>query len=229
MRNDFKLLYVEDNKVVRDNFVEIFGRYFKDITTADNGKTALEIYSKNNFDIAILDISIPEINGLSLATKIREMNRDIEIIMLTAYADQEKLLQAINLRLFSYLVKPIKQNELDITLKELIARLSKGSTLELKNGYTWNIKTEKLSYNNSEVKITKNEIALVKFLSINSLRYYSACEIANEVFRDKKESDERCNNTIQLISRFKKKMIKLCNKEHFFIDNVYGLGYKITS
>ncbi|EDZ61178.1 signal transduction response regulator [Sulfurimonas gotlandica GD1] len=229
MTNDFKLLYVEDNKVVRDNFVEIFSRYFKDITTADNGREALEIYKKNNFDIAILDISIPEINGLSLATKIREMNRDIEIIMLTAYADQEKLLQAINLRLFSYLVKPIKQNELDITLKELISRLSKGSALELKNGYTWNIKIEKLYYNNSEVKITKNEISLVKFLSANSLRYYSACEIADEIFGDKKESDGKCNNTIQLISRFKKKMLNLCNKEHFFIDNIYGLGYKITS
>jgi DNA-binding response OmpR family regulator len=229
MTNDFKLLYVEDNKVVRDNFVEIFGRYFKDITTADNGKTALEIYTKNNFDIAILDISIPQINGLSLATKIRELDSDIEIIMLTAYSDQEKLLQAINLRLFSYLVKPIKQNELDITLNKLISRLSKGSSLELKNGYIWNMKTEKLYYYNAEVKITKNEISLIKFLSANSLRYYSACEISNELFRDKKESDDKCNNTIQLISRFKKKMIKLCNKEHFFIDNVYGLGYKITS
>jgi len=229
MTKDFELLYVEDNKIVRDNFVEIFSRYFDNITTADNGRTALELYKKNNFDIAILDISIPEINGLSLATKIREMDKDIEIIMLTAYSDKEKLLQAINLRLFSYLIKPVKQNELDITLKELINRLSKGFTLELRNGYTWNIKTEILYYENLEVKITKNEISLVKFLSTNSLRYYTACEIANEILHDKKESDATCNNTIQLISRFKKKMLKSCNKEHFFIDNVYGLGYKITS
>ena len=76
MTNDFKLLYVEDNKVVRENFVEIFSRYFKNITTADNGKTALELYNNNDFNIAILDISIPEISGLSLAKKIRE--RDSE-------------------------------------------------------------------------------------------------------------------------------------------------------
>jgi two-component system response regulator VanR len=229
MTNNFKLLYVEDNKIVRDNFVEIFSRYFKDITTADNGKKALEIYTEGNFDIAILDISIPEINGLSLAKKIREMDNDIEIIMLTAYAEQEKLLQAINLRLFSYLIKPIKQDELDATLIKLITRLSKGSTLSLKNGYTWEIQTQKLYYENLEVKITKNEISLVKFLSAYPLRYFTACEISDEIFYDKKESDGKCNNTIQLISRFKKKMINLYNKEHFFIDNVYGIGYKITS
>ncbi|MFT7003989.1 MAG: DNA-binding response OmpR family regulator [Sulfurimonas sp.] len=228
MTNNFKLLYVEDNKIVRDNFVEIFSRYFKDITTANNGRTALELYNKNDFDIAILDISIPEMNGLTLATKIREMDSEIEIIMLTAYSDKEKLLYAINLRLFSYLVKPVKIDELDTTLNKLISRLSKSSTLKVEHGYSWDNKMSKLYYNNSEIKLTKNEISLVNFLSDNLLKYHSACEIADTIFNDTKDSDIKCNNTIQLISRFKKKMLKSHNKEHFFIDNIYGLGYKIT-
>jgi len=226
MISDYRLLYVEDNEIVRDNFVEIFSRYFKNITTADNGKKALELYEKNKFDIAILDISIPEINGLNVAAKIREKDEKIKIIMLSAYSDQEKLLKAVNLQLFSYLIKPVKYQELDRTLKKVITKLSDSSIINLNYGYSWDKNKKSLNYNSSEVKTSKNERALVELLLSYPDRHFSACEISNEILNHNDDGD--CNNITQLISRFKKKMLNLCDKEHFFIDNIYGLGYKIT-
>ncbi len=228
MTSDLKLLYVEDNDIVRDNFVEIFSRYFKNIITADNGKSALELYEKNRFDVVILDISIPEINGLNVAQKIRTLNSDIEIIMLTAYSDNEKLLQAVNLQLFSYLIKPVKQEDLDRTLKNVIAKLCETSIIESNKSYLWDGIASTLYHNDNKVKISKNEKILVEFLSLNKHRYYTACEIANEILKNTNDSDNKCNNIVQLISRFKKKMLNLYDKEYFFIDNVYGLGYKIN-
>ena len=124
MTNNLTLLYVEDNEIVRENFTEIFTKYFKNIITAENGKDALQLYKNNKIDLAILDISIPIINGLNVAAKIRENDSKTEIIMLSAYSDKPKLLQAVNLHLFSYLIKPVQHNELHDTLTRAIAKLS---------------------------------------------------------------------------------------------------------
>jgi DNA-binding response OmpR family regulator len=228
MTNNLTLLYVEDDEIVRENFYEIFSNYFSNIITADNGKTALELYKEHHIDIAILDISIPEINGLNVAAKIREKDKYIEIVMLTAYADKEKLFKAVNLQLFSYLVKPVQQDELDKTLNKLITKLSMDSRVRLSYNYSWEKDTQTLYYNNIAVKISKNEKLLVEFLFNNLHRYYTACELDSEIFHNANGDDNSCNNILQLISRFKKKMLKSYNKENFFIDSVYGLGYKIT-
>ena len=229
MTNDLTLLYVEDEQVVRENFTEIFSLYFKNILTADNGKTALEIYEKNHIDVAILDISIPKVNGLDVAAKIREKDRDIQIIILTAYSEKEKLLQAINLQLFSYLVKPVKQIELNRTLNQVIDKLQKTAVIDLKNGYSWDSVTELLLFNNEEVKLSKNEKKILQFLCLNMNSHHSACTIAEKLFKEINTADSTCNNVVQLLSRFKKKMLSKYHNEYFFIDNIYGLGYKISS
>jgi len=71
MKNEATLLYAEDEDIIRESFTEIFSKYFKNVITSDNGTDALKLYQDNNVDIAILDITMPGIDGLSLATKIR--------------------------------------------------------------------------------------------------------------------------------------------------------------
>ncbi len=229
MKSELRLLYAEDEKVVRENFLEIFRRYFKNIEVAENGKKALELYKKDKFDIIILDGSMPQVSGFNVASTIRKLDDNIEIIMLTAFADTDKLLKAINLHLFSYLVKPVKNDELDSTLNRVIAKLSKNTKVKFNNFYSWDIEKERLYYLLNEVKLSKKEHYLVKLLVENSHKYHTSCEIQNAIMENEQENDTQCNNIIQLISRFKKKMLESYNKEHFFIDNVYGLGYKIIS
>ena len=227
MTNELTLLYVEDDELVRENFTEIFTRYFKNVITADNGKTALEIYKNNDINVAILDISIPAINGLHLASIIREDNKDIEIIILSEYSDKEKLLQAVNLQLFYYLIKPVKIEALSKTLNDVINKLSNNVNINLNFGYIWNTETNILSYKNKNIKTTKNEIKLIKYLYENSNTYKDSCDIARNIFDSQEEVS--CNNIVQLISRFRKKMLDSYNKEDFFIDNIYGLGYKLLT
>ncbi|WP_455756246.1 response regulator transcription factor [Sulfurimonas sp.] len=229
MRSDFTLLYVEDDDIVRENFKEIFGKYFKNVITADNGKDALKLYKEHNIDLAILDISIPEINGLNVATKIRETDRNTKIIMISAYSDKSKLLQAINLHLFSYLIKPVQRKELDETLNRVIKKLSSKFAMDLKNGYKFDVDSSLLTFNDKHVKISKNEQKLLSFLCSKNDSHHSACDIYYELFGAQNEDDSNANNIVQLISRFKKKMLNLHDNEYFFIDNVYGLGYKISN
>lgn len=228
MNNNLKLLYVEDNEIVRENFEIIFSKYFATIITAENGEEALKLYKEHNFDVAILDISIPKLNGLELAKIMREMDKKIEILMLSGHSEKEKLLKAIHLELFHYFVKPVQKDELHTTLLRLIEKLNKNERVQLKDAYSFDVKQKNLFYKEELIKTSNYEKKLLSFLSTNKNTYHSACEISEAIFGEEPQEDILCNNVVQLISRFKKKMIKLYGEESFFIDNIYGLGYKLN-
>ncbi|MCU7836248.1 MAG: response regulator transcription factor [gamma proteobacterium symbiont of Taylorina sp.] len=227
---DLSVLYVEDDEVVRENFTQILQHYFSQVIVADNGKTALELYKEFKPDVAILDISIPYLSGLQLAEKIRQDNDNIQIIMLTAYADQEKLLQAVNLQLFAYLIKPVKQMELDLTLKKVKKKINKKNYLCLAYGYSWCKNEEILYYNNEQIKLSHKERIFIARLCRYPNRYYTAVEIADKIFADDDEyltDSSDYNNLVQIISRLKKKLLNKHARSGFFIENVYGEGYRI--
>jgi len=227
MKNDFTLLYVEDDEIVRENYSEVFRTYFENVISTNNGNEALKLYKNNPVDVAILDISIHGMNGLNVAAKIREMSSETIILMITAYSDNDKLLKAINLDLFGYLVKPIVHKELDDTLQKILAKIPKEATLQLPNKFLWQKNSKTLSYNNETVKLTKNEKRIIEILLSNKNKYLSACEIQEELFEYTNTEDSSCNNVVQLISRLKKKVLKLYKHEDYFIENCYGAGYKI--
>ena len=227
MRDDLTLLYVEDDEIVRENYTEIFKTHFKNVLTTDNGNDALDIYFNNHIDVVILDISIPGINGLNVAAKIREQDSETQILMISAYSDRDKLFQAVNLKLFGYLVKPITHKELDKTLKKIIAQVAQETKLKLQNNFEWNPNAKTLSYNNEEIKLTKNEFRTIYILLENKNKYMSAYEIQNELFDEDKSKNSSSNNVVQLISRLKKKIFKLYTLDDYFIENCYGTGYKI--
>lgn len=227
MRNDLTLLYVEDDQVVRENFTEIFKTYFNRVLTTDNGNEALELYENNNIDVAILDISIPGINGLSVAAKIRENDEETIILVISAHSDTEKLLKAVNLGLFGYLVKPITHKELDESLQKIINSIPKEPLIDLSKDYFWHSKDTLLIRDGIEIKLTNNETKIIQILIESKNKYLSACDIQDMLFSQRESTDNNCNNVVQLISRLKKKAFKLCNTDDFFIENCYGTGYKI--
>ena len=227
MTNNLTLLYVEDDEIIRENYTEIFKTYFKKVITTDNGNEALNLYSKNQIDIAILDISIPGINGLNVAAKIREDDSQTHILLISAYSEKDKLLKAINLNLSGYLLKPITHKELDKTLKKLISEVIQNNYIKLPNDFIWNPNTKTLSYNNEEIKLTKNEVQTIQILLVNRNKYMNACEIQEELFDKNSSLDSSCNNIVQLISRLKKKIFQLYALDKYFIENCYGNGYRI--
>lgn len=227
MTSNLTLLYVEDDETIRENFTEIFKSYFKNVIATNNGESALKLYEQNNIDVAILDISIPKINGLNVATKIREVDKKIELIIISAFSDREKLLQAVNLQLFTYLVKPVRHKDLDKVLREVIDKLSENKHVNLIGGYRWDSSLELLSHGDDYIKITKNEIKIISILLESLNIYLKPCEIHEIIYNT--NGDKECNNIVQLISRLKRKFIRLGDSNEFFIQSNYGLGYKIIT
>jgi len=230
MTNNFTLLYVEDDDLVRENFTEIFQTFFTTVLSTDNGDEALRIYETNSIDVAILDVNINGLDGISVATKLRENANDEELIilMISAYSDRDKLLRAINLQLFGYLIKPVKNKDLFNVLNNIVTILNEHSIVILGGEYTWNDSTQILLHREEELKLTKHEKMAIKLLIDNKNSYMSSCEIQEKIFAEKELGQNNCNNIVQLLSRLKKKMDNIHLSSEYFIENCYGIGYRIT-
>ena len=229
MKNNIVALYVEDDEAVRENFTQILQNYFAKVVVAEDGIMALQKYQQYQPEVAILDISIPRLNGLQLAHKIRQENDEIQIVMLTAYSEQEKLLQAVNLQLFAYLIKPVLHNELDSTLKKLIKKIENNNLLQLAYGYVWNKQEEKLYYDNNPIKLTHNERIILQRMCRYPNRYYTAEELAESFNKNTDILSDTAQywSAVQIVSRLKRKLLSKYKSEGFFIENVYRSGYKI--
>ncbi len=105
--SDLKLLYVEDDENARVSTLRILKRFFKDIVVGVDGQDGLELCKKGGIDIIITDINMPRLDGISMGKKIREINRDIPILLLSAYNDSDYFMDAIKIGIDSYLLKPI--------------------------------------------------------------------------------------------------------------------------
>ena len=106
------LLYVEDDEIIRENAVEYLCDYFKEVYQAKDGLEALEVYGAKKPDIIITDIKMPRLDGLAMAKKIRREDKKTPIVITTAFTDTEYLMEAVELQLIKYIVKPITSKKL---------------------------------------------------------------------------------------------------------------------
>ena len=226
--NNLTLLYVEDEIQTIQSIDFFLKRLFKEVFIAQDGEEALSLFSEKKPDVVILDISIPKIDGLKVASKIRKENGEIPIIFITAHSDNDKLLKAINLQTYSYLVKPIRVDELNNIIlkciKSVLDKREKNPNKILADGFEWNQEKNTLFYKGIRVPLTKNEVILTEFFIKNSNKIFSIEDIIEYCFYDE---DMKNNSVIQLISRFKKKTADIINSKDFFIENIYNKGYRL--
>ena len=123
--NELTLLYIEDDLEILENVSFLLSRYVQEVFTAVDGKEALDIYNEKKPDIIVTDINLPKINGLDLAAKIREENKHIPIVIITAYNEEEQLQKAREIQVSTYLQKPFTLQQLkDAITKAIEEKLS---------------------------------------------------------------------------------------------------------
>lgn len=162
------LLYVEDELSTLLLYEKYFKSKFKTVYTARDGLKALELYEDLKPDLVILDINLPYINGLDIAKKIRETDKQVRIILLTACDDKETLIKAIELNILTYLEKPMSRNILNTMFEKIKSsydnHLDKSITFyeNLTDKYIWNFSKKILLKNQEIIKLTKKETLLME-------------------------------------------------------------------
>ncbi len=221
----FSIVYAEDDDFIREKYAKFLNLYFLNVYEAVNGQEALELYTKHKPHVILLDINMPLVNGLEVAKLIRENDKLIQIIILSAYSDKEKLLEAIELSLIKYLIKPIQSIELEDIIVKCIENINETintqTLLLLDGGFVWN-KTEKsLSKDNKIIKLTKKELLLLKLFCSNPNLIFSNTDIMNYVWAEDIESEFNANRLRIVFSKLKTKL------SFSLFDSIYNVGYRL--
>ena len=115
-----EILYVEDDKALLEETTTILAKIFKSVDTAQSGAEGLLKFTQNSYDFIITDIEMPDLNGLEMSQKIKEINPDIPIVIISAYSNSSYLIEAINIGINYYVLKPILLPQLLSTLNSVV-------------------------------------------------------------------------------------------------------------
>lgn len=126
----FSVLYVEDQKEIAEEFIEILSLFVDDIITASNGEEGLKKFNEHLPDIIISDIQMPIMTGLEMIRKIRLSDKEIPIIVTSAFNDNMYLMEAIDLGVEYYLLKPVMVNKLEERLESVQKRVMQKRELD---------------------------------------------------------------------------------------------------
>ncbi|MBB5354081.1 diguanylate cyclase (GGDEF)-like protein [Anoxybacillus mongoliensis] len=136
VQTDVKVLYVEDEPGAREMLTRLLKRRIRDVKIAKNGQEALELFTTFHPDIVITDIKMPILNGLELIRRIREMDKHVQIIITTAYDDNDFFIRAIEYGVNHFILKPIDHEKFLQSLQHSIYQRQLERELEKQKQYT---------------------------------------------------------------------------------------------
>jgi len=221
MKNEFlnlTLLYVEDDKIIRQNAVEYLNNYCKEVFQAKDGQEALAIYNAKKPDIIITDIEMPRLNGLEMAKEIRKKDKRTPIIIATAFTDNKYLLQAVELQLIKYITKPISSKKLKEALTLVLEHLEVDSILAINKKSSYDTLNKTLIIDEKFIKLNNKELQLLDLLAKNHHRVVSYEEIENIIWYDNVMSKDALRALVRTLR------MKLQGE---YIENISGFGYKL--
>lgn len=121
--SNLTILYAEDEEDVRVNMISMLQLFFDNVFVAKDGKEAIEIFKSNEVDIVLTDIRMPYKTGLEVASYVKNVNKNIPIIIATAHSDTEYLSSAIKIGVNNYLLKPVNQLNLIESISEVVSNI----------------------------------------------------------------------------------------------------------
>lgn len=219
---DMTVLYVEDEAFLQQQTAKFLQRFFKEVILAPDGAAGLKIYETRPVDLIITDIQMPELDGLAMTKQIRRRNRDIPIIITSAYGLQGQLLEAVRLNLVDYLLKPLSQARLKNALKASAERMieSQGLCKSLGPGISYDMINHSLTKEGDTVPLSGKEAALLDLLLKYRGQVVSKDRIATSLYNHPSEMSEPALKN--LVFKLRKKV----GRER--IVNVHSLGFKLT-
>lgn len=201
------LLYAEDEEGIRRNIADSLRYYFKDVFEASNGEEAYLIYKDKAPNIILSDINMPILNGIEFIKKVRKKDRLTPVVMITAHTDKEYLLEAVELHMEKYLVKPIELDNLFEVLIQCVNMLDINRVVKLKID------------NNYSYDFDKKEMLFFEILLKNQNRVTTYEELQEEVWGDDVMTDSALRS---LVRNLRKKL------PTDIIINLSGLGYRFV-
>lgn len=223
-----RILVVDDEDMMRNLITEYLAFECYEWDEAEDGTKALELLEKNTYDVIILDVMMPKVDGWSVCREVRRQSM-VPIIMLTARGEEYDRLFGFELGVDDYIVKPFSPKELMARLKVILRRSSDSLNAESNQerivfeGLNIDISSRNVSVDGQTIKLTPKEYELLIYLVSNPNRAFSRQQILNGVWGYDYYGDDRTVDTHV-------KMLRESLKEYRkYIITVWGMGYKFET
>ncbi len=179
------ILVVEEGITIRNFIVLIMNRAGFNALAADTGETALELLGKHNVDIILIDVMLPGIDGFQVCKSIRENNKNIGIIMLSARVQDRDKVQGLTIGADDYIEKPFSSIELTARVQALLRRV-KGNKENMESihsePFRLNLQQERLYKEGVIIDLTPTEYIILRCLMENQGKPISRDELLNEIW-----------------------------------------------
>ena len=217
-----KILLVEDEDRLASLLKKAIGESFYSFTIAKDGREGLEKFLSIVPDIVITDIMMPNLTGLEMAKEIRTIDEKIPIIILSAFSESDKFLDAIDIGVVKYFIKPFDPDEL-LDYIESIGEKIGSRLIKLRGGFSFNLTTKSLYKNSRYVALSKNESKFMQLLLENHEE--DNCVVSAEVIKKSLWEDEEVSS--ERLRTFLRRIRGKTSKD--LVLNLKGQGYQIAS
>ncbi len=223
----YKILLIDDDK----DLCNLLERELKnenfEVIVCHDGQTGLDTFKKQNYQLIILDIMLPAMNGYDVLTEIRKLN-NVPVLMLTAKDSEIDKVSGLRLGADDYLTKPFLMAEFVARVQSLIRRFTvfnnhteENITLKFK-GLQIDVTLRTVLLNDNQIYLTAREFDLLYFLASNQGRVFTKEQIYTHVWNNEYSYDDR--NIMSFVSKLRKK-IKNEKLDIDYIQTIHGIGY----
>ncbi len=222
-----KILIVEDEKELRSNIHAYLGNGEMVCETASNFREASMKVISFVYDVVVLDIMLPDGNGLNLLGMIKEEQPDTGILIISAKNALDDRLEGLNLGADDYLTKPFHLSELNARLKAIYRRRKlQGKSLLEFGDIKVNVDNHEVFVNDQPIVLTLKEHELLVFFITNKNRVLNKQVIAEHLWGDNVDYLDSFDFVYQHIKNLRKKIVAAGGQN--YVQTIYGLGYKFS-
>ncbi len=224
--NNHNLILAEDDTSLGYLLTEYLQLKGFKVTWAQTGEQCVKALEKNTYDLAILDIMLPDMDGFDLAEKLKFSSPNLPFIFLTARSLKVDVLKGFAAGAVDYLKKPIDEEELVARIEALLSRIIKPqvTTIEKKNfsigKYEFNPATQELTFEGDSVHLTSRESDLLKHLALNKNKLCTDKDILNKIWGKNDYFNKKSLNVF--VSRLRKYLSK---DPDIKIENLHKRGF----
>jgi DNA-binding response OmpR family regulator len=221
-----KLLIVEDEPNLLSVIRKGLSERNHDVSAALDGATALQMLEENSFDVVVLDVMLPDVNGIEICRRLRAAGNFVPILMLTALDSSENIVAGLNSGADDYMPKPFKFTELEARINALARRAGQGHRQPesiVVDDLVIDVNSKKVSRSGDAIQLTAKEFLLLYYLAKNSGIILSREKILDNVWNI--NFDMNTNVVDVYINYLRKKIDK--PYENKLIHTIKGLGYVI--
>jgi len=231
-----RLLIIEDERAILDGLVDLFVFHGYEVDSANDGKLGLDKACTGQYDLIILDVMLPTMDGFAVCNEIRSKDRTTPIVMLTAKTSEEDMITGLSLGADDYVAKPFSIRALVLRVEAILRRslgdatsdryLKLGDTLFIDSANLVSV-TRDLAQINDALEFTRREVEILRYLIKHSDRPVHRAELLEEIWGYKRATEIETRTVDIHVAKLRKK-IEPDAKNPTYLATVRGEGYKLN-